>query len=166
MSEDVTTEAPAQESEVNWQEKAQEVLAQSRKWEQRAKENAAAAKKLQELEDASKSELEKAVARAEAAEKQLAEVQLSKLRGDIALEAGVPADLVDFLTGGDEESLRAQAEKLAARLGGKAEQVAEKEEEAEPAQAPAAGPYAPREGDVPSDAGIDIDAIAKAARGR
>jgi len=149
-------ETPETETAEFWKQK-------SRLWESRARENSAAAKKLQELEDANKSELEKAVARAEAAEKQLGELQLSKLRGDIALESGVPADLVDFLTGGDEESLRAQAEKLVARLSPK-EQA--KEETKEEAAQPSVGPYAPKEGSAPSDTGIDIDAIAKAARAR
>jgi hypothetical protein len=65
-------------------------------------------------EDASKTEAEKAAARAEAAEKALAEVTAKAARLQVAAEVGVPADLVEFLTGSDEESLRAQAEKLMA----------------------------------------------------
>jgi len=70
--------------------------------------------KVKEFEDASKTEAEKAAARAEAAEKALAEVTARAARLQVAAEVGVPADLVEFLTGGDEESLRAQAEKLMA----------------------------------------------------
>lgn len=78
------------------------------------KQVAELAAKVKEFEDASKSEAEKAAARAEAAEKALAEVTAKALRLEVAAEVGVPADLVEFLTGGDEESLRAQAEKLMA----------------------------------------------------
>lgn len=70
--------------------------------------------KVKEFEDASKTEAEKAAARAEAAEKALAEVTAKAARLQVAAEVGVPADLVEFLTGSDEESLRAQAEKLMA----------------------------------------------------
>ncbi len=78
------------------------------------KANAEMAARIKEFEDASKSEAEKAAARAEAAEKALAEVTAKALRLEVAAEVGVPADLVEFLTGGDEESLRAQADKLMA----------------------------------------------------
>ncbi len=80
--------------------------------------------RVKEFEDASKSEAEKAAARAEAAEKALAEVTAKAARLQVAAEVGVPADLVEFLTGGDEESLRAQAEKLmAATAASKAPRV-------------------------------------------
>ncbi len=70
--------------------------------------------RVKEFEDASKSEAEKAAARAEAAEKALAEMTERALRLQVATEMGVPADLHEFLTGHDEESLRVQAEKLKA----------------------------------------------------
>jgi hypothetical protein len=70
--------------------------------------------KVKEFEDSQKSELEKAAARAEAAEKAAAEASARALRLEVAAETGLPADLHEFLTGSDEESLRAQAEKLKA----------------------------------------------------
>jgi hypothetical protein len=72
--------------------------------------------RVKEFEDASKSEAEKAAARAEAAEKALAEMTERALRLQVATEMGVPADLHEFLTGHDEESLRVQAEKLKAAM--------------------------------------------------
>jgi hypothetical protein len=78
------------------------------------KQAADLAAQVKAFEDASKSEAEKAAARAEAAEKALAEVTAKAARLQVAAEVGVPADLVEFLTGSDEESLRAQAEKLMA----------------------------------------------------
>lgn len=89
-------------------------LAESKARRAAEKQVAELAAKVKEFEDASKSEAEKAAARAEAAEKALAEVTAKALRLEVAAEVGVPADLVEFLTGGDEESLRAQAEKLMA----------------------------------------------------
>lgn len=69
--------------------------------------------RVKEFEDASKTEAEKAAARAEAAEKALADMTAKALRLQVATEAGIPADLHEFLTASDEESLRAQATKLA-----------------------------------------------------
>lgn len=88
------------------------------------KQAADLAAQVKAFEDASKTEAEKAAARAEAAEKALAEVTAKAARLQVAAEVGVPADLVEFLTGGDEESLRAQAEKLmAATAASKAPRV-------------------------------------------
>lgn len=70
--------------------------------------------RLKEHEDADKTETEKAAARAEAAERALAEVTARAMRLEVATEVGLPADLHEFLTGSDEESLRSQAEKLKA----------------------------------------------------
>lgn len=87
--------------------------AERRARRQAEKERAELAAKVAEFENASKSEAEKAAARAEAAEKALAEMTAKALRLQVATEAGIPADLHEFLTGTDEESLRAQATKLA-----------------------------------------------------
>jgi len=138
----------------------------SRLWESRARENSAAVKRLAELEESSKAELQKVTERAEQAEREASELKFSKLRGDIALETGIPADFVEFLTGADETALRAQAEKLASRLGAKADPEPEPAADEGPAKAdPVTGPYAPREGSTPTGDTLDYDAIAKAARG-
>lgn len=56
------------------------------------------------------SEVERVKLEAEEARAQV----VSVLRRAVAAEAGVPADAIEFLSGTDEETLRAQAEKLAA----------------------------------------------------
>jgi hypothetical protein len=127
MSDAVPTPTPApvdpvepvnepEPKEVDWK-------AEARKHEARAKENAAkakanetAAQRLAEIEDANKSELEKAAARAEAAEKRAAELEAKALRSDVAAEKGVPAAL---LTGSTKEELEAAADALIAFRGEK-----------------------------------------------
>lgn len=52
--------------------------AQFRKWESLAKKNSEAAKKLQEIEDANKSEVQKALERAEKAEARVKELESIK----------------------------------------------------------------------------------------
>lgn len=90
--------------------------AEARKWEARAKENATkartnegAAQRLQEIEDANRSELEKANARADAAERRAAEAEARSLRADVAAEKKVP---VELLSGSTREELEAAADKL------------------------------------------------------
>lgn len=72
----------------------------------------AAEAKVREFEDATKSDSEKAAARAEAAEKRAAEAEAKALRADIADELNVPRELRKFLTASDEEALRSQASEL------------------------------------------------------
>lgn len=72
------------------------------------------ARRLDELEEASKSELEKAQARAEAAEKALAEASVTALRATVAADKGVPASL---LSGSTQEELEAAADALLAFKG-------------------------------------------------
>lgn len=80
----------------------------------------AAERRLQELEDAGKSELEKAQATAESASAEVAQLQseiksreLQLLKQSIGIETGLPANLIDRLQGDDEEALRADAKSLA-----------------------------------------------------
>lgn len=92
MAENETpvVEVPAQEpKETDWK-------AEARKWEQRAKEANSkvtelepVAAKAKELEEASKSELQKAQERAEAAEKALAATQGVATRAEVAAAKGV-----------------------------------------------------------------------------
>lgn len=88
----------------------------SRTWESRAKEGQEAIAKLQEIEDAKKSELEKATERTAQLEAELAETKHTAFKNGLAAEFGLSAeDASLFLTASDEESLRKQAEALAAR---------------------------------------------------
>lgn len=95
--------------------------AEARKWEQRAKDNAAAASRLQQIEDASKSEAQRAAEAQAAAETRAAEAEARVLRREVALDpAGdgtaaalsrEDAALLDAIT--DEAAMRALAARLA-----------------------------------------------------
>lgn len=90
--------------------------AAARKWESRAKEsftaakaNEDAAKRLAEIEEASKTEAEKAAERLAAAEKRAVELEQKANRAEVAASKGVPAEL---LTGSTVEELTASADAL------------------------------------------------------
>lgn len=124
---DTTTETvePATETVVEPTESATpDLAAEAAKWkalsrknEERAKENEAAAKRLAEIEEANKSEAEKLLARAEAAEKVIAERDAKeaaeKLIAEVAKEKGVPANA---LRGATREDLEAHADELLALI--------------------------------------------------
>ena len=113
-NETVEVEAAAQEpetTETDWR-------AMSRKWEQRAKDANAKLKELEpvaakavELEEASKSELQKAQERAEAAERALADATATAVRAEVAAAKGVP---VALLSGDTRDALEASADALLA----------------------------------------------------
>lgn len=63
-------------------------------------------------------------------QKELSELKLKALKTNVAIEAGLPADLADRLTGEDEETLKADAEKLASFVGSKKVAPSFKTEEA------------------------------------
>lgn len=102
--------APAQDDETDWK-------AEARKWESRAKENSAAKKRLDELEEAAKTDLEKATSRAEAAERRAAELEALTLRREVAEARGLPLAAATRLTGTTREELEADADQLAALIG-------------------------------------------------
>lgn len=111
------TDAPAQSNDQQpkptetvefWKQKAREQ-------EKRAKENAEAAKRLSQIEDADKTELERANKRAEEAEARARAVELSLSRSRIATEKGIP-DWSDFITGDNEDDMAAAADLIASRL--------------------------------------------------
>jgi hypothetical protein len=89
----------------------------SRKNEDRAKENEAAAKRLAEIEEANKSESEKLLSRAEAAETKLAEREAKedaeKLVAEVSKEKGVPAAI---LRGATREELEEHADAYLASI--------------------------------------------------
>ena len=88
--------------------------AMARKWEARSKENADKAKAYDELQEQSKSELQKAQEKAKRAEDELAELkakaELAETRAKVAKDTGVPVELI---SGDDEESMRTFAEAVA-----------------------------------------------------
>lgn len=130
-------EAPAEPTppvdETDWK-------AEARKWEQRAKENKTAADRLAELEEANKSELEKATEKALAAEKAAEQARADALRLRVALKHGISdEDADEFLHGTDEETLTRQAKRLTAL-------VADRKKN---------GNHVPREGTTPREPAED-----------
>jgi len=72
--------------------------------------------KLDKIEQANLTELEKAQRAATEARAQLEQITRQNTRNAVALTKGVPADLVEFLTGDTEEQIAAKADVLMARL--------------------------------------------------
>ena len=96
-------DVPAQETD--WQ-------AEARKWEKRAKENKSAADKLAEIEESKKTEIQKAMERAEQAEQRINELEREKTRLSVIASHGIPEDYQDLIKGTSEEELAASAEKV------------------------------------------------------
>jgi len=88
----------------------------ARTWEDRAKANKNAADQIKAIEDANKTELEKALDQVAALQAELNSSKESALRSSIIAEFSLdPEDASVLLTASDEEGLRAQAERLAAK---------------------------------------------------
>lgn len=109
---DDETEAPAREQkpETDWR-------AEAKKWESRAKENKTAAERLAQLEESQKSEQQKLMERAEAAERERDEVRTEALRLRIAHEKGLTPRQAARLRGSSEEELTADADALLEEFG-------------------------------------------------
>ena len=88
--------------------------AEARKWERRSKENAEKARAYDELQEQSKTELQRAREQAAAYKKQVddmnAKAETDAARAKVARETGVPAELI---AGDDEDSMRAFAKAVA-----------------------------------------------------
>lgn len=96
---------------------AEKWKALARKHEANAKKNAADAKKLKELEDADKTESEKAADRAAAAEKRAAEAESRALRLEVAAEKGLTPSQAKRLVGTSREELESDADELIETFG-------------------------------------------------
>jgi hypothetical protein len=124
MSEDTTattTEAPVEVAEVTETQelgdggkKAIQAERDARKVAERTVADLAA--KLKSFEDANLSELERTKKAAEESAAELAALRTENVRNKVALDKGVPADLVEFLTGDTEGDIAAKADLLLARL--------------------------------------------------
>lgn len=126
MAEDApTTEAPAQAEAtsefqpITSQDDLNKIISDRVKRE-RAKfgdynDVKAKAARLDEIEQASQTELERANKRAEEAEARARAVELSLSRSRIAAEKGI-ADWSDFITGDNEDDMAAAADLIASRL--------------------------------------------------
>lgn len=86
----------------------------ARKHERTAKENADAAKRLKELEDANKSEIERAQEAARAAEQRAVEAEQRALRLEVAAEKGLTPAQAKRLQGTTREEFEADADELVA----------------------------------------------------
>ncbi|MFB8368578.1 hypothetical protein ACFC25_04350 [Pseudarthrobacter sp. NPDC055928] len=122
MSEDNTTTADASEDAEGTDtpdlgdagQKAIKAERDARKAAERTAADLAA--KLKNIEDASLSDLERAQSAAAEAAQELAALRIENVRNRVALTKGVPADLIEFLTGSTEEEVAAKADILIARL--------------------------------------------------
>lgn len=121
MSEQTTTVEPETQGEPETDtplgengEKALRAERETRKTLE--KQLADAQKVIKDAEAASLSELERAQKEAAEAQTLLAQAQREALVSRVALEKAVPADLIQFLTGADEEAVAAQADLLVERL--------------------------------------------------
>jgi len=96
----------------------------ARTWEDRAKANKNAADQIKAIEDANKTELEKALDQVAELQAELNSSKESALRSSIIAEFSLdPDDAAVLLTASDEEGLRAQAERLAAKTAPKTPKV-------------------------------------------
>jgi len=77
----------------------------------------AKASKYDEVDEANKTELQKAVERAEAAEKKLTPAEAKATRLEVALEKGLTATQAKRLVGSTKEELEADADELLADIG-------------------------------------------------
>lgn len=106
----------ATETVTDWQAEAEKWKTLSRKNEERAKAAEPAAKKLAEMEEANKTEIEKAQARADLAEKELNSTRIEALRNSVALDRKLTPSQAKRLVGSTREELEADADELLADL--------------------------------------------------
>jgi hypothetical protein len=87
-----------------------------------------AKKELEEIRASQLSDTEKTTARAEAAEKKLAELEPRVLRMEVALEKGLTAKQAARLVGSTKEELEADADDLLEEIGGVRKDKADQDE--------------------------------------
>lgn len=107
---------PETESVQDPSAEAEKWKALARKHEERAKQNAAKAQQYDELEQAQKSDQERLAEAADQARREADQAKAEAARYRVAVEKGLPSDLIQFLSGTDEESLTSQAETLLSRI--------------------------------------------------
>lgn len=114
----VTADSPAPaEPDEALREPGKKALEAERNARKSAEQNAAElAAKLKEFEDAKLTELERAKKQQEESAAELAQLRQQNVRNSVALAKGIPADLVEFLTGDTEEEVAAKADILLSRL--------------------------------------------------
>lgn len=125
MSETVNQETtPAQEPEKTFTQSELNAILTDRLARERGKysdyeELKSKAAQFDAAEEARKTELQKATERADALQKQLDDMkkagEIRAMKDKVMQETGLPADMMEFLTGEDEEACMAQAKKLVER---------------------------------------------------
>lgn len=101
---------------VNFQAEAEKWKALARKHEATAKQNAAAAKELDTIRDAQKTAEQRLNDQLAAAQVELAQHRTREVRTSAAIQAGLPADMAEYLTEVEPEAALEQAKRLAERL--------------------------------------------------
>lgn len=98
-------ESEQQATETDWHAKYEEMRGHMRDWEKKAKANQSAADELEKLKAAQMTEQEKANARADAAEAELAQLKAEKAKVDaatkLASESGVPFEMLMYCADAD-----------------------------------------------------------------
>lgn len=105
---------PNPDDKTDFKAEAEKWKALARKHEATAKQNADAAKKLADIENSNKSEIEKALAAKEAADKDAAQARYELMRTQVAVDAGLTLAHAKRLVGTTEEELKADAAELLA----------------------------------------------------
>jgi hypothetical protein len=113
-------------AEPDYRADAEKWKALARKHETAAKLNASAAKELDTIRDAQKTAEQRLNDQLAAAQVELAQHRTREVRTSAALQAGLPADMAEYLTEVDPDAVLEQAKRLAERL-----------KPAEPGRAPA-----------------------------
>lgn len=123
MSEDTGAAAPEQTQETGWTPPASQAdldrIISERVSRERAKfadydDLKTAAGRLAEIEEANKTELDKAIEKATAAEQRLATLEAEQRRLTVIATHQIPAEYHDLIRGDSDEELAAAAEKVAA----------------------------------------------------
>jgi uncharacterized protein (DUF885 family) len=109
-----TVEAPETQELGDGGKKALQAERDARK--QAEKTAAELTARLKEFEDSKLSELDRAKKEAAETSAELARLRSENTRSKVAIEKGVPADLIEFLTGDTEGDIAAKADLLLARL--------------------------------------------------
>lgn len=135
VQEQQTNEQPdtGTPGEPDWKTEAEKWKGLSRKHEQQAKANADAAKRLAEIEEAQKSEAQKAADKEAERTKQLTTAQQELMRLRVAMRKGLTETQAKRLIGDTEEALETDADELLASF--KHEET-ERKEGGKPAERP------------------------------
>lgn len=123
-----SAQPPAPEEETDWEAEVSKWKSLARSHERKhlsalgftskdeIEELRTAAQKYREVEDAQKSEIQRANERAQGVEQELADLRSTNARLLAAAAHNIPADLLDLLGSGSDEEIASRAELLAQRL--------------------------------------------------